>query len=77
MLQEILILKESHLQSTEECECRYLLTTVGDLGEMVLEEVYVGLKVISRPYFYGEKVVTTPLGFLASGILCKECLCDL
>ena len=66
-----------NLQPADECACRYLLTTVGDLVELALEEIDVGFEAISRPYLDREKVVTTPLGFLQSGILCEEGLGNL
>jgi len=62
----------SDLQPADECECRYFLTLIGDLGELVLKEVNVGFKAISWPHFDVEKVMATPLGFLASNILCEE-----
>jgi len=67
----------SDLQSANDRECRYLLTIVGDYGELVLKEVDVRLEVVSLPHPDGEKVVTTPLGFLVSGILCEKGLSDL
>ena len=65
------------LQPADECEFRCLLTTAGDLGELALKEIDVGFEVVSRPYLDGEEVVTTPLGFLVSGILCVEGLGNL
>jgi len=53
------------------------LTTVGDHGELVLKEDDVGLEAVSRPHPDREEVVTTPLGLLASGILCDEGLNNL
>jgi len=60
------------LQPTDEYKCQYLLTTVGDLGELALKEIDVVIEVISWPHLDGEEVVTTPLGFLASSVLCEE-----
>jgi len=37
----------SDLKFVDEHECRYLLTTVGDLGELVLKEVNVRLEAVS------------------------------
>ena len=67
----------SDLKFVDEHECRYLLTIVGDLGELVLKEVNVRLEAVSQPHPDGEGVVTTPLGFLTSGILCEEGFGDL
>ena len=77
VFQEVLVQRVSDMQSTNECKCRYLLITVEDLGKMVLEEVDVRLESVSRPHPDGEKVLTTPLGFMVSGILCEEGLGDL
>ena len=65
----------SDLQPADKSEHRYLLTTIGDLSELALEEIDVGFETISSPHFDGE-VVTTPLGFLASSISCEEGLSD-
>ena len=77
VLQEVLVQRVSDMQSTNECKCRYLLITVEDLDKMVLEEFDVRLEAVSRPHPDGEKVLTTPLGFMVSGILCEEGLGDL
>ena len=37
--------------------------TVGDLGELILKEVDIGLKVVSQTRLDREEVVTTPLSF--------------
>jgi len=50
VLQKVLVQRISDLKSTNERECRYLLTTVGDLGELVLKEVDIGLEVVSQPH---------------------------
>jgi len=67
----------SDLQSADKRERRYLLTTIGDLGELALGEIDVGFEAIFWAYFDRKEVVTTPLGFLASSILCEEGLSDL
>ena len=59
------------LQLADECECHYLLTTVEDIGELVLEEIDIGFETVSRSHLNREEVVTT-LSFLASGVLCEE-----
>jgi len=41
MLQEMPVQGVSDLQPTDECECRDLLTTVGDFDQLALEEVDV------------------------------------
>jgi len=67
----------SDLQSTSEHEFIYLLIIVGDLGELVLKEVDVRLEAVSQPHPDREEAITTPLGFLASGVLCEEGLDNL
>ena len=77
MLQKVLIQEMSNLQPADECECEHLLITIEDLGKLVLKEVDVGLQVIFRPHPNREEVMTTPLGFLMSGVLCEEGLGNL
>jgi len=50
VLQVVLVQRVSDLQSVDERECRYLLTIVEDLGDLVLEEVDVGFEVVSRSH---------------------------
>ena len=59
------------MHPVDECECRYLLSTVGDFDKLALKEVYVGLEVVPEPHLDGEEVIITPLDFLARGILCE------
>ena len=42
-----------------------------------MEEIDIGFEAISWPHFDEEKVMATPLGLLASRILCEEGLGDL
>ena len=49
------------LQSIDERECQYIFTTVGNLVELVLKVVDVGLKAVTLPYFDIEKVVVVIL----------------
>ena len=77
VLQEMLVQRVSDMQSTNVRECKYLLTTVRDLTELVLEGVDVRFEAISQPHPEGEEEVTTHLGFLTSGVLCEEGLGDL
>ena len=43
--------------TADECECRYLLTTVGEFGQLALEEVDVGLEAVSGPHLDKEEVM--------------------
>ena len=72
-----MLVQRSDLQSTDARERRYLLTTVRDPDELVLKEVDVELEAISQPHPDKEEVVTTPLGLLASDVLCEEGLVNL
>ena len=58
-----------YLQPVDECECRDILTVVGNLGQLPLEVADVGLEVIALPHFDSEKVVVISLGLLAKGVL--------
>ena len=53
------------------------LTSLGNSGQLALEETNVRLKAVSKPYLNGEKVVAASLGFLARGVLHEEGLGDL
>ena len=41
MLEEVLVQEVRNLQPTDECECRDILTVVGDFDKLALEEVDV------------------------------------
>ena len=53
------------LQPADECECRDVLTAVGDLSQLALEVTDVGFEVVVLHHLDGEKMVVVPLGFLA------------
>ena len=53
------------MQLADECECRDVLTAVGNLDQLALDVPDVGLEAVTLPYFDGEKMVVVPLGFLA------------
>ena len=76
-LGDVVLQEVCDLQPTDECEYRYLLTTIEDHSELALEEINVGFEVVSLPHLDGEEVVTTHFGFLANGVLCEEGLGDL
>jgi len=58
-----------NLQLADECERRDIFTTVGHLGELVLEVADVRLEVVTEFYFDSEEVVVVLLVLLAEGIL--------
>ena len=43
-------------------------------GQLALEEVDVGLEVVSGYHLEGEEVMVVSIGFLARDVLCKKCL---
>jgi len=53
------------LQPADECECRDVLITVRDLGQLVLEVADIRFDVVALPHLDGEKVVVVPLSFPA------------
>ena len=61
-----------NLQSVNECECRDILTTVENFGQLALEETDVGLETVTLPHFVTEKVVVLLLGLLARDVLSEE-----
>jgi len=67
----------SDLQPADECEYKYFLIAIGDLGELVLQKIDVRFEASFWPHFDGEDVMAIPLGFLASNILCEEGFGDL
>jgi len=46
------------LQLADECECRDVLTTVGDLGELALKEAGVRFEAVALPHL-DEKEMTS------------------
>jgi len=60
------------LQPVNECECRDILTAVGDLSQLVLQVADVGFEAISLPHHDIEKVVIVPLTLLARCVLGEE-----
>jgi len=61
------------MHSTDERECIYILTAVGNFGQLALKVADVGLEAVTLPYFDREKVVVVLLGLPARGILSEEC----
>ena len=61
------------MQPANECECKNILTTVGNIGQLDLKVAIIGLEAVALPHLDGEKVVVIPLGLLTRGILSEEC----
>jgi len=57
MLQQVLLYRVRSLQSSDECECRDIFTTVENLGKLVMEVADVRLKAVVLSHFDGEEVV--------------------
>ena len=60
------------LQPTNKCECRDVLTAVGELGELAFGEIDVRFEVVVLPHLDGEEVMVVLLGFPARGVLRKK-----
>ena len=52
-----------NLQLADEHECRDILTTIGNLGQLALKVLNVGLEVVTLPHLNDEKMVIILLGF--------------
>jgi len=65
------------LQQANECECRDILTAVGNFGHLALEVTDVGLEAITLPHFDAQEVVVVPFDFSTRGILIEERFDDL
>ena len=60
------------LQLADECECRDVLTTVVDLGQLALKVTDARFEVVALPHLDGEKMVVVPLSLLARCVLVEE-----
>jgi len=65
VLQEMFVQGVRNMQLADECECRDVLTAVGNLDQLALDVPDVGLEAVTLPHFDGEKMVVVSLGFLA------------
>ena len=61
-----------NLQPADECECRDILTIVGNFDQLALEVTYVGLEAVALSHFDSEEVVVILFGLLARGVLSEE-----
>ena len=64
MLQQIFA-RVRDLLPADECECRDVLTTVRDLGQLALKIADVRFEVVALPHFDSEKMVIVPLSLPA------------
>ena len=69
MLQQMFVLGVRDLQSVDESECKYIFTTVENIGKLALKVVDVGFEVVTLSYFDREEVVVVLLGLLMGGVL--------
>ena len=67
----------SNLQPADECEGGNSLPTVGDFGELILEDIERRLEAVSLHHSDRKKVVDVPLSLLAGGVLGEECFIHL
>jgi len=72
MLQQVLIQWVRDLQSAGECECKDILTAVGNLGKLALEVADVGFEAITLPHLNEEKVMVVLLGLSLRGVLSEK-----
>ena len=61
------------MQPTDECECRDVLTAVGDLGQLALDVVDVGFEVVVLPFLDSKKVIVVLLSLLTRCVLGEKC----
>ena len=69
MLQEMFVHWVRDLQLADECECRDVLTAVGDLSQLALEVADVGFEVVALPHLDSEKIVVVRLRIPMSCVL--------
>ena len=62
------------LQSIDECECKDIFTTVGNLGKLALEIADVRLEVVILPHLDRKEVMIVLIGFSTGGVLGEKCL---
>jgi len=60
------------LHPIDECECRYVLTAVGDLDQLALVVVDVRFEAFALHHLDGEETVVVPLSFQARCVLGEE-----
>ena len=63
------------MQPVDECECKDILTVVGNFVQLALKIADVGLESITLPHLYGEDVMVVLLCLPMRGVLSEECLC--
>jgi len=74
VLQQVLVHGVRDMQIIDECECKCILTAVGNLGKLALKVVDIGLEVVIMPHLDGEEVMVVLIGFSAGGVLGEKCL---
>ena len=60
------------MQPTDKCECRDVLTVVGDLDQLALEVADVGFEIVTLSHLDGEKVMIVSLRLPARCVLGEE-----
>ena len=61
------------LQLADECECRDVIPTVGNLGQLTLKVADVGFEAVALSHLNGEKVMIVPLNLPVRCVLGEEC----
>jgi len=71
VIQEMFVQWVRDLQTDDECECKDVLTAVGDLGQLTLKVADVQFEAVVLPHLDGEKVVVVPLSLRARCVLAE------
>jgi len=72
VLQDMFVQGVRNLQPADECECRDVLTAIGDLGLFALKVANVGFDVVALPHLNSENVVVVLFSLLARCVLGEE-----
>ena len=71
-MQEMFVKGVRGSQPADECECRYVLIAIGDVGQLALKVTDVRFEAITLSHCDGKKTVVVPLNFLARFVLDEE-----
>ena len=62
-MQEMFVKGVRGSQPADECECRYVLIAIGDVGQLALKVTDVIFEAITLSHYDGKKTVVVPLNF--------------
>ena len=69
MFQHVLVQGVRDLQLADECKCKYILTAVGNFGQLDLEVANIRLEVVTMSHLDREEVMIVLFGFSVGGVL--------